>query len=125
MAGMGKSLFMKHSFFAVQEVSRSRIPIFLELRTFNRMTPADLETRIFEDFEQHDTPISKEQVTHGAKSGLFLLLLDGFDELKAELMEYYQRYIVEFARKYPLCPIMMSTRQFDQLYSWPSFQIYK
>jgi hypothetical protein len=42
-AGTGKSLFLKHAFFKVQKIEANKIPVIIEVRTFNRLPLADLE----------------------------------------------------------------------------------
>ncbi|MCW3474305.1 NACHT domain-containing protein [Limobrevibacterium gyesilva] len=122
-AGAGKSFFMRHAFFHIQNIGSGRIPIFLEPRSFNRMILANLETRIFDDFTSLGTSITREQITVGLRSGLFVLLLDGIDELKIGIQSHYLNEISDFIKKFPLCPILISSRPSQKFHSLPTNEI--
>ena len=109
-AGTGKSLFLKHAFFKVQEIDSNRIPVLIEIRTFNRLVLADLETRIYEDFAATGTAVMREQIVNGLQSGLFVILLDGLDELKGAIQKHYEAEFIGFLRRFPLCPVLVSSR---------------
>jgi hypothetical protein len=96
-AGCGKSLFMKHAFFAVQNIDYQRIPILIEVRAFNRLPLSDLDDRILDDFALGSISISREQIFTALKSGLFVILLDGMDELKSTLQQHYEAELLAFA----------------------------
>jgi NACHT domain len=89
-AGTGKSLFLKHAFFKIQKIDANKIPVLIEVRTFNRLPLADLETRIYEDFGATGTAVIREQIVNGLQSGLFAILLDGMDELKGPVQKHYE-----------------------------------
>lgn len=116
-AGTGKSLFMKHAFFEIQRLDSNRIPVLIEVRSFNRVPLANLETRIYEDFNAIGTSITREQVTSGLRSGLFVILLDGMDELKGAIQSHYEGELTGFAEKFPLCPILVSSRPSQRVLS--------
>src|SRR6266436_1314634 len=122
-AGCGKSLFMKHAFFAVQNLDYSRIPVLIEVRAFNRFPLSDLEDRILNDFASGSISISREQIFTALKSGLFVILLDGMDELKSTFHQHYEAELLTFATKYPLCPILVSTRPMNNILSWAQFNV--
>jgi hypothetical protein len=118
-AGAGKSLFLKHAFFEIQRIDSKRIPLLLEARAFNRAPISDLEARIFDDIASLDIQVTPEQIKYGLRSGLFVILLDGVDELKGKIQSHYYEEIDSFIAKYPLCPILLSGRPTQQLYSLP------
>jgi hypothetical protein len=117
-AGTGKSLFLKHAFFKIQDINANQIPVLIEVRNFNKVLLADLETRIYEVFEATGTKVFPEQISNGLKSGLFVVLLDGMDELKGVIQEHYEAELIGFVRKFPLCPVIVSTRPTRRIYSW-------
>lgn len=122
-AGTGKSLFMKHAFFYVQKLQAARVPILIEVRTFNRLKKSDLETKIISDFEAIGTVVTSEQILLGLQAGLFVILLDGLDELKGSLQKHYESALMEFSIKFPECPILISSRPTQRMYSWENFDI--
>jgi hypothetical protein len=124
-AGTGKSLFFRHAFFEVQKIVTNQIPILIEARNFNKVRVgggealADLETRIYEDFTEIGTRVTREQITNGLKSGLFVFLLDGMDELKGgPVQKHYEAELIKFVRKYHLCPVLVSSRPTERIRSW-------
>jgi hypothetical protein len=124
-AGTGKSLFLKHAFFKIQKIVTNQIPILIEARNFNKVRAGgsdaltDLETRIYEDFAETGTEVTREQITNGLESGLFVFLLDGIDELKGGVIQkHYEAELVKFVRKYRLCPVLVSSRPTERIKSW-------
>lgn len=117
-AGVGKSMFIKHAFFEMQKVKAHRVPVLIELRSFNAGQIMDLEGQIVVDFARTGAPISREQVLNGLESGLFALLFDGVDEMKPLVQSHYIAEINRFVRQYPLCPILVSTRPGLKTASW-------
>ena len=80
---------------------------------------ADLDARIYEDFAEIGTHVTREQITNGLESGLFVFLLDGMDELKGGFIQkHYEAELVKFARKYHLCPLLVSSRPTERIRSW-------
>jgi hypothetical protein len=118
-AGIGKSLLLKFAFFRLQRYSR--IPLYLEARTFNRLKVSDIETRIHDDFNSVGAKIIKEQIVLGLETGLFVVIIDGMDELKVAIQGHYESAILDFAAKYPFCPMLLSSRPMENLKSWRLF----
>jgi hypothetical protein len=117
-AGTGKSLFLKHAFFKLQEINTTQIPVLVEVRNFNKVLLGDLETRLYDDFEATGTAVSREQISNGLKSGLFVILLDGMDELKGLIQKHYEAELIGFVKKFPLCPVLVSSRRTQRIFSW-------
>jgi hypothetical protein len=111
-------LFLKHAFFKIQDISANRIPVLMEARNFNRRLLANLETRICEEFASTGKRIIQEQVTNALESGLFVILLDGMDELKGVIQEHYEAELIGFVRKFPLSPVLVSSRPTARISSW-------
>jgi hypothetical protein len=122
-AGCGKSLFMRHAFFALQNLDYRHVPLLIEVRAFNRAHPSDLEDRIVDDCTSVSVPVTREQISTALESGLFMVLLDGMDELHPKLLPHYETQLRDFATKYPLCPILVSSRPMESAYSWKQFEI--
>lgn len=122
VAGAGKSMLMRWAFLRLCEKT-SRVPILIELRDFNDAPPKDIPDLIQQEFNSHDSDISREQVELGLQSGLFALLLDGLDEIHPELEDTWHKAITGLARKFPLCPIVVSGRPVSEMLSWSEFRI--
>jgi hypothetical protein len=117
-AGTGKSLFMRYAFFEIQKLHPNRIPLLIEARSFNLLPLASIGTRIYEDFLEVISSVTREQITNGLEAGLFVILLDGMDELKVTIKRHYESELTLLARRYPLCPIMVSSRPSETMQSW-------
>jgi hypothetical protein len=117
-AGAGKSMFMKHAFFKIQSIDAKRVPILIEARSFNRLPLDTLQTRISDDFAAMGTRASHEQIANGLESGLFIVLLDGMDELKGIIQGHYEAELAKFVDKFPLCPILVASRPTQRMLSW-------
>jgi len=84
--GLGKSILLKHIFLD-QIKKENKIPVFIELREFN-LHDGDLLTFInnrmnFLGFKQ-----SKIGLDYALKSGLLVILLDGYDEVHSSKRNY-------------------------------------
>ena len=108
---------MKHAFFRVQQVASNRIPVLIEVRTFNRVRLGSLERRICEELSFYGS-VSLEQTTNGLRSGLFVILLDGMDELKAAIQRHYEAELDKLLNVFPLCPVLISSRPNPRMRSW-------
>ncbi len=117
-AGTGKSLFMKHAFFKIQQMNTNHIPILVEVRTFNRVRLASLEKRIYDDFLSVGVSVTDEQIANGLRCGLFVILLDGMDELKGAVQGHYEAEFVKFLDVFPQCPVLVSSRPDPRMDSW-------
>jgi hypothetical protein len=131
---------MRHAFFALQNMPPYRIPILIEVRSFNRLHVSDLTQRITDDIASTGVAVTREQVTVALESGIFFILLDGMDELQTRspndyrahrdnpksykgMQEHYEAELMTFTEQFPLCPILVSTRPMHRLYSWPQFVV--
>jgi hypothetical protein len=119
-AGCGKSLLMRYVFFQLQ--IRARLPVLIVARTFNRLRVSDLETRIHDDFEAVGVNVMKEQLVAGLQSGLFVILIDGWDELKPIIQAHYETALLEFTTKYPKCSVIVSSRPTESIRGWQVFK---
>lgn len=122
-AGGGKSVFLKHSFRRVIEHGYTYYPIFFELRelNFDKVEEFDLEKSLFDSIEVVCEGFLHSQFVFGLKRGAFYLLLDGFDEVSQNLRDSLQEQLCRMSRKYPLVPIIMTSRPGDGFVSWEGF----
>lgn len=123
-AGFGKSMVMKYVALSMFENPKGKIPIFVELRHLNRLKFPDLLAYINSSYKR----ISDVQIEHlqkGLQAGLFILILDGFDELNHDIRKIIESQILEIGRLYPKSSILVSGRPDDRFSSWRSFTTIK
>lgn len=123
-AGFGKSMVMRYIALSLYEAPRGRVPLFLELRHLNRVTTTDLLTFIHTTYRRV-SDIQIESLKQGLQAGAFVLLLDGFDELNHDLRPVVEAQILDLAREFPKCSIVVSGRPDDRFLSWRSFSTMK
>ena len=94
----------------------------IEVRSFNSADLSDLEGKIIDDYTSISVAITRDQITTALESGLFIILLDGMDELHPKILPHYEIQLRDFAAKYPLCPILVSSRPMESIYAWSQFE---
>jgi NACHT domain len=114
-AGAGKTFFMRNLYLRLAASSHSKIPIFLEARELNRIPPTDFPSIIATAFHIAGQQFSKEQAIDGLKVGIFMILIDGFDELSLSHERHYASVLERAAHDFQLCPIMVSGRPSELL----------
>src|SRR5262249_47644116 len=95
-AGMGKSFFLRHTFVRQFHTRSIGLPLYLELRALNESS-SSIYDYILREIGQSNKTLIKELLTLGLRAGLFILLLDGFDELNLERIRSIQSEIARFA----------------------------
>lgn len=68
--------------------------------------------------------INLQQFRLAIQSGLFAIILDGFDEVEHSIRRVVSKNIDRFANDYPTCPILISSRPDNDVFqSWAKFEI--
>lgn len=124
IAGLGKSLFMRNLFLSLSGGEEKFVPIFIELRDLNRAVPGSIENAIENELERFGAKLMSEQIKDGLENGLFVLLLDGFDELRVVLQSHYEQEVEIFSSRYQRCPIVISGRPIESKYAWRQFEAF-
>ena len=124
LAGSGKSMLLKYFVARSYNAGVSRIPIFIELRDLDETGIYDLTAFIRSRCSSADEQESISHLDFSLKNGAFILVLDGFDELKRSSQEKIQTEIMRLARRYPKLPFLLSSRPDDRFASWNAFQVY-
>ncbi|MGX9715495.1 NACHT domain-containing protein [Janthinobacterium lividum] len=109
IVGQGKSMFLR--FLYLQELSgrgSGKLPIFIELRTLT--DKRTLTQHIDEAIEKLDLTIGIDVFDYLARSGKVVLLLDGFDEVNAELVTEVVAKIEYLSEKYSNLKIIVTSR---------------
>jgi len=117
MAGIGKSMFLRHMFLKYSEINRGVIPIVAELRDINFENDNLLEVA-HSEFTDPTKPYpfeAFEQLFHHSK---ILFFLDGFDEVSPQNRKKAIKHIIAITKKYPKSRIVITSRPTDELKSW-------
>ena len=109
--GTGKSMLMRHLFVNTQHRG-SYIPVLVELRKISNADKADsLLKMIHSCIEEFDVRLDQTQFEYSLRSGKYLLLLDGLDEVKEEIQDRVENLIQELSKKYPRNGFIISSRR--------------
>ena len=121
--GIGKSTFMKHLF--INELKKEDlIPIFIELKDINNLkedyTISDL---IFNRLYNFSDEFDKKYLDYALKSGCFLFLLDGYDEIVTEKQTVFFDKLTAYADKYSNNHFIISSRPYSAFVEFQRFTI--
>lgn len=120
--GIGKSTMMKH-FFLNCIVEESYIPILLELRYFNDKDIKEISIidALYENISNGRFKLEKEYFLYSLESGYYLILLDGYDEVKGDKTYKINKEIMNLCNKYPDNYYIVSSRPTEEFISWTNF----
>ena len=115
--GTGKSIMMRH-FFMSELAKKDLIPLFWELRTY---TGGSIDSCLYQSLNNLGFSWEKKYFQYALKTGCFLVLLDGYDEIpEIKKMEFYQE-LDQFCDRYPQNWYIISTRQNGSFVGWQRF----
>jgi predicted NACHT family NTPase len=101
---------MRNLYTKLAASSQAKVPIFLEARELNAIPLTDFAGIITVAFGIAGEELSKEQAADGLKSGIFLILIDGFDELSRSCERHYARVLQRANYEFESCPLLISGR---------------
>lgn len=114
--GLGKSMMMRnlllcsiHSF-----GEDGMVPVFVPLKDYTQ-EDVDLLDYIYDKFTDggKHIEITREQFEDTLRHSRFQILLDGYDEIKTNCVNSFERSLKKFMRKYPNNFYVLSSRPFD------------
>lgn len=109
--GSGKSMIMRHLFLNTHHRGEY-IPILVELRRIEEANNDDaLLNLIHSSIESFDVKLEHSQLEYSLRTGKYVLLLDGLDEVKGEFREKTKLLIQQLSNKYPLNMYVVSSRE--------------
>lgn len=109
--GTGKSMLMRHLFVNTQHRG-SYIPVLVELRKMSNVDKSDsLLKMVHSCIEEFDVRLDQTQFEYSLRSGKYLLLFDGLDEVKEEIRDRVENLIQELSKKYPRNGFVVSSRK--------------
>ena len=121
--GSGKSMFLKKLFLELCEYPLGRIPLFIELRDINSREDKDLFQLMYHQWSELIPSFKLEALEAGFRSGKFFLLLDGLDEVDRLIREEFSKKIVALSYRFPLCPIVLTSRPISDFSAWQEFHV--
>jgi len=121
--GIGKSMLMKHLFLSELETC-DFIPVFFELKDINKQDDDyNLIDAIFEGMNILDKSTSKTAIEYALEEGLFMILLDGLDEIDDDKFKVFTEKLNDFCDKYPCNNVIMSSRPIDDFIPFEKFTV--
>ena len=119
--GIGKSTLMKHLFISELE-NKDLIPIFIELKDINDLDNGyELQDIIFDKLDNLGGKLKKEYLEYALKSGCFLFLLDGYDEILTTKKDYFFKQIDTFCDRYSQNYYIISSRPCSEFIEFQRF----
>ena len=120
--GSGKSFFTKYLWLSLFNDSAGKIPLYIELRNLNLSEP-DLLTYIRTSITTGKSTISEKEFNKKVFNGEFFLILDGFDELSADVSQKVQNQIIHLSNESKDISIFVSSRPEYNFGSWSKFSV--
>lgn len=118
--GTGKSMLMKH-FFLSEIKNKDLIPLFIELRTY---PGGSLDDYLYQSLNNLGFSLEQKYFQYALKTGAFLVLLDGYDEvLDNKKTEFYQE-LEQFCDRYSKNWFIVSSRQNESFIGWQRFSVF-
>jgi predicted NACHT family NTPase len=96
--GSGKSIFLKHLFVRHCKEALGRVPLFVELRHIN--PDVSLLEYMCQQISIVAPAIDNNLFAYALRSGKFILLLDGFDEIDPSYRDKLARQILELSYEF-------------------------
>ena len=123
IGGIGKSTLMKHLFINELE-KKDLIPIFFELKDINDIkTEYDILDCIFERLFSLGSDISRDALQYALKTGCFLFLLDGYDEIVTDKRNEFLKKLDSFCDRYSDNYFVISSRPYSEFVELQRFTV--
>jgi len=122
-AGSGKSTLVKH-LFITSFIEAFKAPIFIALRDLN-LHNSNLEVFLKEELLENKLSPNDSHLENLLKSGEFLFLLDGYDEIKSDNKHEITTHIEKFIDKYPKNNFILTSRPYSNIEYFKNFINYE
>lgn len=123
--GAGKTMMMKYLLLQTINNPSGLIPIFVEFRNLEVTSSTSLEESIFRQIETEGAKESLSLFVAGLNAGIFIVFLDGLDEVNRDEREHIIKGINVFVSKYPNVSIVVSSRPGFSPQSLETFSAYE
>lgn len=121
--GIGKSTLMKHLFINELE-KKDLIPIFIELKDVNDFDAEyEVENIILKKLIDLGSNLNKKYFEYALKSGCFLLLFDGYDEILTQKKDIFFKKLDSFCDRYSQNYYVISSRPFSEFVEFQRFTV--
>ena len=121
--GIGKSTLMKHLFINELE-QKDLIPIFIELKDINDLEKDyEINDIIFEKLDNLGSKLNEKYLEYALKSGCFMFLLDGYDEILLQKKDAFFKKLDSFCDKYPKNFYIISSRPYSEFIEFQRFTV--
>jgi len=111
--GIGKSMIMRHLFVNTHHRGEY-IPVLVELRKIEDVENLEDDNALIKlvhnCMESFDIKLSVEQFEYSLRTGKYLFLFDGLDEVKEEIQGKVENLIQKMSKKYPNNGYIISSR---------------
>lgn len=121
--GIGKSVMLKHFF--LDTIKRTTyIPVFVELRSLNSLEKdnINIEKHIYTIMRNLKFNLEKKYFDYSLDMGCYVILFDGFDELKNDISDTVTNEILNLCDKYPDNYFIVSSRPLQEFIGWNQFE---
>lgn len=120
--GIGKSTLLKHFFLNCLEET-TYIPVMIELRSLNELDGKSINMFdiIYENLVNNGFVLEKEYFEYSMIQGGYLILFDGYDEVKRDNINYVSKQIRVVSDKYGENNYIISSRPTDHFIGWNDF----
>lgn len=122
--GSGKTMFMKYLALCRFENPKGRIPVFVEMRSLDFGEKKNIEELVYDYSTPKNSKVSFTQFEAALSSGMFILILDGLDEVEPDHRERVHRQILNLPVKYPENILVVSSREDPSLGGWGPFYLF-
>lgn len=119
--GMGKSMMMRHLLLdsVINYSSNKLIPLFIPLKDY----PEDCENLFDFVFDTvYNLDITEEQLKYILVNGFAVVLFDGLDEIKTNLVQKFERQLEHFTDRYSSSVFVMSSRPYKDFSVYARFK---
>lgn len=121
--GSGKSVLIKHLFLnCIQE--KTHTPILIELRDLNAYEKS-LDDFVSETLSNFGFKTTDDYIKNAKEAGHFSYFFDGFDEITPKLRIKIIKQISSLSKKFPKCPIFISSRPDDDVSGLDDFSTFR
>lgn len=121
--GIGKSVMMKHFFLNILQ-NTYYIPVLIELRGLNEFDEknVNLIDYIYNVMDTLKFKLERKYFDYSLETGCYVILLDGFDEVKNEISKQVTNQIFALSKKYPDNHYILSSRPLEEFIGWNQFE---
>ncbi len=123
--GIGKSMLMRHCFLDAIKNTKY-IPVLVELRGLNEklVENISIEKYIYNILCIYGFKLEEEYFNYSLNAGCYLILFDGYDEVRNNISQKVSNEIIDFSNKYSENYCIVSSRPLTEFVGWSDFVEY-